>query len=769
MSDAEDELQFESLIATRARRSNAGSRLKQLLELEEQSNEITTTRNQFVTEDDENVDLLFQEDGDDEEFIDEDVDNANLEGIDEDSDEDDEDGEKLQKKRKRDENEESDDEVEEEGAYVNPDEVLSDSDLSESDTDESEGEKELIRQEKLKKKKQKKQNLIPTIKQAQPKSPVKKKQRRIHLITSDSLLTSNRRSSSRAAAVESKQALVDKLKESEARRAKYVHVERKKHVELTQEERLAEAVETEKANVESLNRFREQEIVKKERQRQLLLLKRVKLQNVIRIVSKEYFTKPIEEVTDARRRYEEYLKLRKKLGKKKKNQLDIENFPTKMPFSIDYESPYQKALLAEKKKKQEEEEIKRLESMNEKLQEMLDDADKIKVVNEKDPDSIDIEKKESAEVIVLDEEATDEQKDQAEEIKEEVKESTTSVDESEKQDVATNLESVDSELKVEKNISTDDISTETVSMNESKNESKNEETSPVELKQEENEQVSETNNDDAPENEKDNINANNTPDTIIEDPIKRVKFADEVESQSSKENTPAVELKTEPKEKTEDEDAEIFEGPVQRVCRNMIYLVDFDEDRKDLRLNSQNIKKFLFGKQSLLPASRRFKDVKTILTIGKVENPYAVVKQEKDRLFERASDLKEDDPMFDELKKLPKLGIKQDIVEVEENKEESESTAIVLKTEAPTGLYLPNGNKKNCMISGTEVKYFDPSTGIPYSSVEAYKILKSIEQGQVPWLSFTGEHNDTGNVELYLGSRDGSTRHAQGVPEGFDG
>ena len=92
MSDAEDELQFESLIATRARRSNAGSRLKQLLELEEQSNEITTTRNQFVTEDDENVDLLFQEDGDDEEFIDEDVDNANLEGIDEDSDEDDEDG-----------------------------------------------------------------------------------------------------------------------------------------------------------------------------------------------------------------------------------------------------------------------------------------------------------------------------------------------------------------------------------------------------------------------------------------------------------------------------------------------------------------------------------------------------------------------------------------------------------------------------------------------------------------------------------------------------
>lgn len=382
MSDEEDEIQFESLIATRARRSNAGSRLKQLLELEEQSHEISTTRHQFVTEDDENVDLLFQEDGeDDEEFIDEDVDNENLDGIDDDNEEElEEEGEeRLPKKRKFHESEEVDDDNDnvddDEGVYVNPDEVLSDSELSASDTDESEGEKELIKQEKLKKKKLKKQSLIPTIKQAQGKSPVKKKQRRIHLITSDSLLTSSRRSSSRAAAVESKQALVDKLKESEARRAKYVHVKRKKHIELTQEERLAEAVETEKANVESLNRFREQEIVKKERQRQLLLLKRIKLHNVIRLVSKESFTEPIEEVTDARRRYEMYLKLRKKLGKKKKNQLDEESFPTKMPFSIDYDSPYQKALREERKMKEQQEEIKRLESMNRKLLEMLETAE----------------------------------------------------------------------------------------------------------------------------------------------------------------------------------------------------------------------------------------------------------------------------------------------------------------------------------------------------------------------------------------------------------
>ncbi|RCK57805.1 hypothetical protein Cantr_06869 [Candida viswanathii] len=228
-----------------------------------------------------------------------------------------------------------------------------------------------------------------------------------------------------------------------------------------------------------------------------------------------------------------------------------------MPFTIDYESPYQKALLAERKKKEEQEEIKKLEEMNKKLLEMLEEADK----------------------------ATEEKQLDA----------------------------------MEDNQPNDNTDTK-------------------------------------------------------EEPIKRVKFADEIQPESSKEPTPTVETKVRTEEK---DNIEVFEGPVQRESNKI---------------------------------SSRLKKTKRIRVC-----------------------------------------------------------AIVLKTEAPTGLYLPNGNKKNCMISGTEVKYFDPSTGIPYSSVEAYKILKSIEQGQVPWLSFTSEHNDTGNVELYLGSRDGTTRHAQGVPEGFDG
>lgn len=69
------------------------------------------------------------------------------------------------------------------------------------------------------------------------------------------------------------------------------------------------------------------------------------------------------------------------------------------------------------------------------------------------------------------------------------------------------------------------------------------------------------------------------------------------------------------------------------------------------------------------------------------------------------------------------------------------------------------------MVSGTEVKYFDPSTGMPYSSVEVYRTLKLIEQGQAEWLGL--DATDNGPVDLYLGLKGEHARHAKGVPEGF--
>lgn len=785
----------DSLVATRARRINAGSRLKQLIELEEQASHLQSSISQIITEDDENVNLLFQEDENDKEFFDEEVDNENLIGIDDDDDdEEDEEGEDA-------EVDEEDGNQERVGKRKreNDDDVLSDSDISASDSNESEGEKELEKQEKLKKKRVKK-NIIPTIKKANvPKPKVSK----VGLITSDSLMLSVRRSSSRAAAVENKQALVQKLKENEARRAKLSPVVRVKHIDLTQEEKLAEAVETEKANVLSLMLFREQEVFKKERQRQLLLLKRAILKNVVRIVSKETFISPTEEIKEARRIHEiMYNKSKRKPGRRRKILPDQPEPVIKIPGDIDMELPWVKQEM-EKKRKEEEEQLAADELQRKKdieagiIQETEvgdNDNTALEMPGENEEGTIDRplaetkellqevslpgessippisatgenESQENIETIGLSNTSLSgindvENKSSAENITEEDGESKANSQESvEVQSPVPGTTEVLSEIS-EKDVSvpndslpSNDIASNTTDPNPDDNVTEVE-VETQELKVETSEEIKTEDNGDAVVKEEPE---DNDPSLKEE---KKVKFADELESEHPESEQPETRENTPGAEGTS-ESGEIFEGPMQRIAQNTIYLIDFDE-----RIDLQKAKAAIFGEQALLPASRRFKDLKTILHIGKVD-AYATIKPERDILLEPVTELSEDDPIFDDLKKLPRLGVKQTIIEDIKQDVETETTSIVLKTEAPTGLYLPNGNKKNCLMSGTEVKYFDPSNGIPYSSVETYKLLKSIEQGLIPWLSIGSDVDDIGSVEIYLGSRD-SVRHANGVPEGFD-
>ncbi|KAK6458217.1 YL1 nuclear protein-domain-containing protein [Scheffersomyces xylosifermentans] len=828
----------DSLVATRQRRSNAGSRMKQLIELEEQSVELQSSISQFVTEDDENVNLLFQEDGNDEEFIDEDVDNDNLRGIDEvDEDEDDGDDEDVDqsKRSKRKHGDVEDDDNEDENG-VKSDEMLSDSDISLSEDDESEGEKDLQAQEKLKKRRiKKKQSLVPTIKKAQPKEPKSKKLKKTNLVTSASLLLSERRSSSRAAVVENKAALVKRLKASEERRAKIAPVVRVEVKELTQEDRLAEAIETEKSNIESLNKFRQQEVVKKERQRQLLLSKRVKLTNVIRLVSKDTYITPYEEVKEARRLFELQTRRKRRPGRKKKFPTDEPQIKIRIPGEIDVDLPYYIKEKEEEErlkkengkgdgtieiKKEESESVGEVSKGDSVPSEDLEVQNEERVYNEEhtkkpigEVDSERLGSKQELDLSEAEENKLDAEKNEVSKSEDDSKTSNEGVSlESDNNNVSrgkTESITIVEEVNVIKNggvshvingesppevsNSATTVKKETTEITETKETTQskddvvdNEDSMEVDQQNEtsvvinndlEKENDSSTGGDTKPIEESAAKIEEEEKDEKVEK--KKVTFADDVaeeedvNAQESREGTPNVDLDSKEgtpiPENGEAETGEIFEGPPQRVSRNTVYLIDFNEEYKDFKLTTQNIKSFLFGPQSLLPASRRFKDLETLLHIGKVDNPYAVVKPEKDILFEPASDLKEDDPIFDELKKLPRLGVKQ--AEVEEIKEdvETESAAIILKTEAPTGLYLPNGNKKNCLISGTEVKYFDPANGIPYSSVETYKLLKSIEQGLIPWYSIGADQNDTGPVEIYLGSRDGSIRPAKGVPDGFDG
>ncbi|KAK6203363.1 uncharacterized protein RJT21DRAFT_2707 [Scheffersomyces amazonensis] len=878
MSDDED-----SLAVTRSRRANAGSRMKQLIELEAQSTEHLS---QFVTEDDENVNLLFQETANDEEFIDEELDDEDLEDEDEEEQPNGESGEKKEsRKRSRSDNEgegegeedeEEDNDEEDDGPVVNSDDVLSDSDLSMSDEDESEGEKELQKQERLKKKRKK--VIIPTIKKATitTKKTIPKPSKKTHLVTSDSLLLSERRSSSRSAALESKHALVEKLKQSEQRRSQMAPVVRVKVVEKTQEERLAEAVETERVNVESLHRFREQEIFKKEKQKQMFLSKRRKLRNVVRLVSQETYITPVEEIEYYKKMYEQ--NKRRRTGRKKKTQGDEPEPYTMLYGEVDMDLPLVKQeleqqrleneRLEQERKEQEEKELKIKEEQKEDIvEEKTEDQitedqiteDQItedqKVEGEKEEEKEEEDKKEDKkeeEQVIEDKKEVVKEQNEEEQNEEERKEekeekedhSNEAVPEQIKtenkiEDIETvDLVSADSSMDIDANGSSsipkdvtedDTIINETLAVTEDEGEtaksSQNGEAHET-IESENSDQIqngeakSETpikedtqevsppleeadvntsanghaslqENGEITEDKTEEVTQANGTDTSAQEgsPEKKVKFADlpedvkeetasvdkeetasvdkEETSVIEKEETPATDIET---PVPEQEVKDIFEGPPQRVARNTIYLLDFEEDNRDMRLSVNNIKSILFGAESLLPASRRFKDVKTILKIGDTGNPYETTgKSEDNSVFEPVSKLTADDAIFDELRRLPRLGVKQDVIETVEDVVKTEDTAIVINTEAPTGLYLPNGNKKNCLISGTEVKYFDPSTGIPYSSVETYRLVKLIESGQIPWYSLTEDMNDTGVVEIYLGSRDGSVKHAKGVPQGFEG
>lgn len=774
----------DSLVLTRARRANAGSRLKQLLELEEQAADIQSSVGQIITEDDENVNLLFQEDADDQEFmelqLEEEEEEEEVEEGDGDGDGEEAEGEASSPTPGR----ELDQLLSEDEVKIDSDDVLSDSEMSLSDTDEEEGEKQLQEQEKIKKRKIKKSlSYIPAIKKAktdpikQPReTPVKKP--KSDMFSSESMLLSLRRSSSRAAAVENKQAVVKRLKESEKRRAAQVPVVRIKERELTQEERLEEAIETEKANVLSLNQFREQEIVKNEYRKQLLLLKRAKLKNVVRFITKETLVTPLDDINQARIVYE-LNNPKSKSGRRKKGTFSFDTDPNpRLPGKVDPELPYYRKEMEEKEKQEAEEkredsnylkegkdeELKQgEEEHNEEPNDSKEEEDKEQTSNEEGKGEKEKEKEDNAKLKEKDEgllsEANGEMTD-SESIDQGIK-----MDDEEK-------ETVDIEMNVE-----DQANGEKTQEIDGDSGGKMQQTTANQQESENSEESEDGDKIDSAEgakiehseNKQDNINSESpikeTQGSEANRELKRVKFNLDEPSQEppSSKGTPIPENSIEVEENNI-----VFEGPAHKVARNMIYLIDFDEDDRNMRLSDQNVKAILFGEQATLPASRFLTETTTILKIGNVENPYAIVKEERDEMFESIDDITEDSAMFDELKRLPRLGVAEEFVEEEEEDTKEEEAIINIKTEAPTGLYLPNGNKKNCLITGAEVKYFDPSNGMPYSSVETYKVLKAIEQGNIPWYNVTSEFNSWGGAEVYLGSRDGSVRHAKGVPEGFD-
>lgn len=785
----------DSLVATRARRANAGSRLKQLIEIEEQA---TGVSNIVYSEDDENVQLLFQEDENDEEFEESDVGDSDIDEEEEEEQQEENEGEEIEnsaaEKLDNDDLNKGDKTSDVELA-VNSDEMLSDSDLSASENDDSEGERELQKIEKEKKRKTKTSSIIPAIKKPKLSTEKPKPKPKSKTKHSELLLNLDRRASSRKSAMRNKEILVQKLKEDETRRAALTPVVRVDEVKLTQEERLAQAVETEKENVLSLHSFLEQEIVKKEHQKLLFQQRRRKLRNVIRLVSKETFVAPIDEIEDALHVQDLFDK--KKKGRRRKTGSDVPDEPR--PGDIDKELPYYKKEMEEKRIREEKEEAERQrveQELEEERRKVAEEEEKRNLELQKEIDLKNIEdptaaenssneqedniKAQDGDLETLPSEADHQVSDAVQTKTEGDLEIHPDQEHDENEQEVVQME-IDEEKAVPAVPETTAAATDIMQIQDESNEAEVVKQDAETEKGTQDEGVSE-------EGLKPDVltNLESGDDTLVNDvpteqkqatiEEKKVTFADD----HDKVEDDQLEEISDHKEEIDDgldidvsyrasKDGFVFEGPVQQVSRNNIFLLDFDEEEYPY-LTETKIKTLLFGKDANLGASRRFKDVKTILKSSiRLDNPYAAPKEEKeDDRLKPVTEITEDDIMFEALKRLPRLGVKETFEEEEEDVQKEEATEIQIRTEAPSGLYLPNGNKKLCLISGKEVRYFDPATGLPYENKDVYKVIKTIEQGLIPWYSIGKDQNTYGEIEIYLNHRNGS-RHAKGVPEGFDG
>lgn len=295
----------DGLVATRSRRSNAGSRLQSLLNAEDPIDDEEEIFKEF--EDDDEFELENREDDEDDEEEEEEEDDENEgkraeyeEGEEEEEEEggeaedDDEtqetgEGKAVQKKRKA-------SDITGEGA---DDENFSSSSESEEEQEEDEeaGEEELIKQQREKKRKEaaeKKKKMFEIKVQKQKPAdagstpgqqqtaskPIKRRPRQ----SAADLLAGDRRVSKRSSAVKNTKDVIERLQQSEAKRASGAQQPTQKRVvhSMTQEERLEEAKITEQKNTASLNMFFELEEAKKQRQRAAMMARKPQMSSVLR-------------------------------------------------------------------------------------------------------------------------------------------------------------------------------------------------------------------------------------------------------------------------------------------------------------------------------------------------------------------------------------------------------------------------------------------------------------------------------------------------------
>ncbi|CCD22858.1 Vps72p NDAI_0A07040 [Naumovozyma dairenensis CBS 421] len=764
MSDHEDDINQEFLITTRKRRSNAGNKLKSLLEQELQDLQIKTQ--QF---DEDEIDLLFQEDADDEDF------EARLQQEEEDTEQSEE-GEHEGQKKSSKQSEKSTDYEEDEDLMLSESE---DEEIEGSNNEDNEaGEKELQLQERLRKKKRiSKQRAPPVIvrkRQIKPVSgedevlTIKKKRPSYDYINAETLLHTDRRTSKRSSVVANKLQVYAKLSKAEERRKEIQerikkHKEAQKHHILTQEDRMRIALETEKSNILSLDKYKQQEITKK--QSRLAMQQRQKMKFtpedvILRTVSTSWIVTPNMEIDD-KQYWDDQLQRRDK--KKKK-------YP----------------------RRQTKKRIQKIEEQNltPTTSETTAHSSNNGITEIKNEDA-----SENAEGSVFIEEAKENQTslgngDSSPKNEEMMTEQFSGPDSNNKEK---SIESIAAPVHNKNNpipdreVSPDisheiskDLSLEMAMTKAIRSDSSQDSSSMKEINDDlPNTHVIDENKEDTSalsphslrghdENKPTNVEALKAPSkehSVVEasDITKQVSFASTPEIaiisrddptllvKSSKETTPIEEV---PKELESDdivvatsetsiEDEIIYEGPNQLVSKEFVTLY------KTTTEYTGDLYTTLFGKP--VNSSEKSLNVETILKSTLSEN------DETDGIKPQVFWMNTDLSILD---KFPAFGEYDKKISHEITVQTDNSKEIILKTAPPAGIYLPSGMRKKCLITNKDCQYFDPKNGIPYSDLEAYKIIQELQEpetGSYKWFGFK-------NGGIYLNTKQ---TPAKGVPEGF--
>lgn len=716
----------EFLMATRSRRSNAGNKLKSLLEQELQDMQSST---QHLNDDE--INLLFQEEEDDEDF----EGASSSDNIDEGNDESDEDSNKKSPPQAEDY----------EVHYDDEDLMLSESgeDSETNEDDEDAGERELKKQERMQKRKtQKKRNQPAVLKRrsstSESSKATKKKKLPVQEHNAESLLTTDRRTSKRASAVANKLKIFEKLSKAEKKR-KIIQERIKKHKEkeeehiLTQDDRIRIALETEKSNLLSLNKYKEQELSKK--QSRLALQQRQKLkflanELVLQYLSTTWQVTPLNEVEDNRYWLEQLKKREKKKRKytrRKKTLLQLQREKEELEKQQGKETDNKESSKpVEEKSAPEKRDIDTSGLTNNNI-DASPDVPTTSNENNNDAESLYTASTGVANTItsVLQKQEVN---DGMSALKNENYEQSSSIQEAS----INSTENVNVERGPVKysednsNITDEQKSITYVANNESELRNQEITTEEADERQKNSSQIVKQ------------VSFVSEPQIAIINPDRAsVTVANSVET------TPDLEPDN---ETTIDEEVEaIYEGPNQQVSKNFVTSYSFSLNPETLYQNPSNY-------DLLHPDKKPNYDEETVPIL------HSKVNDEADDEAFFASKNASLVPDLSFLEGFPSFGEFDKKITDNVNTRELKTADIEIKTSAPTGIYVGTV-KKHCLINDMECQYFDPKMGIPYSDLTSYRIIQDIQRpdGGYKWFGF-----ENGGIFLKV-----DERHAKGVPDGF--